>query len=81
MIEDLQKNFDQKQRKKVELENELDKKTQAIESVRVILEELEDKIKDLEVQKQEILQSIDNAMTERDLLSLQVIKKKDQIRL
>jgi hypothetical protein len=31
------------------LENELDKKTQAIESVRVILEDLEDKIKDLEI--------------------------------
>jgi hypothetical protein len=37
-----------KSRKKVELESELEKKNQAIEGVKHILEDLEDKIKELE---------------------------------
>ena len=45
------------------------------------VELLKDKLKDLDIAKKKVADKLDNVIAERDLLSIQIIKRKEELKL
>ena len=59
----------------------LEEKEKTLNELKQQVELLKDKLKDLDIAKKKVADKLDNVIAERDLLSIQIIKRKEELKL